>query len=140
MSFPNPGPALNGSPNTFALCTIKGRVFRGIVNATLTGTVNDWVPVDPTAVTVWTPGYSDAVYISLNGSNATLDGFSSIGYHQGDRIQLWNTDTVATITINHQASTSYSQNQFWLNSGAYVTLPPTTGAVMTYSDKYWFFS
>ena len=140
MTFPNPGPALNGVPNTSAQMGINGRAFSGVVNATLTGTVDNWIPVDPTGITVWIPGYSNAVYITLNGANATLNGFSSIGYQQGDRIQLWNLDTAATITINALQSTSYKQNQFELNSGAYVTLPPTTGAVMTYSGSYWFFS
>ncbi len=134
MSYTNPGPSLNGVPNTAAQYGVKGRPFRGVVTATLTGTVDNWIP------TGWVAGYSDAVYIVLNSLNATLNGFSSIGVHQGDRIQLWNTDTTGTITINNQASTSYSQNQFELNSGAYVTLPPTTGAVMTYSGTYWFFS
>jgi hypothetical protein len=140
VTFPNPGPAINGVPNTSAQMGIKGRPFRGVVNATLTGTVDNWIPIDPTGITVWTPGYSDAVYITLNGANATLNGFSSIGYHQGDRIQLWNLDTVATITIDALQSTSYKQNQFELNSGGPVTLPPTTGAVMSFSGQYWFFS
>lgn len=134
MTAVNPGPAASGVPNTSAQLGIKGRPFRGVVTSVLSGTVDNWVP------TGWVINYSDAVYIVLNGASPTLNGFSALGFHQGDRVQLWNSDTAGIITINHKASTSYAQNQFWLNSGAFVTLPPTTGAVMTYSGSYWFFS
>jgi hypothetical protein len=136
MSFPNPGPALNGIPNTSAQIAVKGRPFRGKINAVLpAGTVDNWSP--QTAANM--VGYVDAVYFTMTG-NTTLNGFDATGYHQGDRVQLWNQSTTYTVTIQALQNTSYAQNQFELNSGGPVTLPPTTGATMTYSGSYWFFS